>query len=208
MCVCMYVCIMYEYVCVCVCVCVCMYVCKAWARIHPALEPLPTRSILLRRPSNQSQTAGPFMSRYWLNFSIDFHGNPSTWRFISVFTTPLRNWPLSWARCIQLITRPLHLRLASICGPRSSKLYSSLRFPHQNFVCISPLINVRYMLHPSNPNSTTKSSSSTVHNSSLCLTLYCIIHTTCFGLTYRPSSGVIYKQNTQRSYWPQLELEL
>jgi hypothetical protein len=35
-----------------------------------------------------------------------------------------------------------------------------------------------------------QSSSSTVRNSSL----YYTIHTTCFGLTYRPSSGVIYKQ--------------
>jgi hypothetical protein len=39
-----------------------------------------------------------------------------------------------------------------------------------------------------------QSSCSTVRNSSLCFTLYYIIHTTCFGLTYRPSSGVIYKQ--------------
>jgi hypothetical protein len=39
-----------------------------------------------------------------------------------------------------------------------------------------------------------QSSSSTVRNSSLCYTLYYTIHTTCFGLTYRPSSGVIHKQ--------------
>jgi hypothetical protein len=38
-----------------------------------------------------------------------------------------------------------------------------------------------------------QSSSSTVRNSSLCFTLYYTIHTTCFGLNYRPSSGVIYK---------------
>jgi hypothetical protein len=37
------------------------------------------------------------------------------------------------------------------------------------------------------------SSSSTVRNSSLCFTLHYTIDTTCFGLTYRPSSGVIYK---------------
>jgi hypothetical protein len=36
-----------------------------------------------------------------------------------------------------------------------------------------------------------QSSSSTVRNCSLCFTLYYIIHTTCFGLTYRPSSGAI-----------------
>jgi hypothetical protein len=39
-----------------------------------------------------------------------------------------------------------------------------------------------------------QSSSSTICKSSLCFTLYYTIHTTCFGLTYRPSSGVIYKQ--------------
>jgi hypothetical protein len=33
------------------------------------------------------------------------------------------------------------------------------------------------------------SSSSTVCNSSLCYALYYTIHTTCFGLVYRPSSG-------------------
>jgi hypothetical protein len=39
-----------------------------------------------------------------------------------------------------------------------------------------------------------QSSSSTVRKCSLCFTIYYTIHTKCFGLTYRPSSGVIYKQ--------------
>jgi hypothetical protein len=34
-------------------------------------------------------------------------------------------------------------------------------------------------------------------------TLYYTIHSTCFGLVYRPSSGVIYKHNISKSYWPQ-----
>jgi hypothetical protein len=34
-------------------------------------------------------------------------------------------------------------------------------------------------------------------------TLYYTIHTTCFGLIYKPSSGVIYKHNISKSYWPQ-----
>jgi hypothetical protein len=79
-----------------------------------------------------------------------FYGNR---RFTRAFTRAC-DVSLSWARLIESI-RPtsyflkIHLRIVLLSTPRSSKWSISLRLPHQNPVCTSPLPHMCYVPRPS-----------------------------------------------------------
>ena len=74
------------------------------------------------------------------------------WRFITALTRA-RHLSLSWARSIQSIPlfhfSKIRFNIIFSSTPGSSKWLPSLRFPHQNRVCISSLLHTCYVPNPS-----------------------------------------------------------
>ena len=75
-----------------------------------------------------------------------------TRRFIAAITTA-RHPSQSWARSIQSMPpshcMKIHLNTRIILPSMRGSSKSFLRFPHQNPVCVSPLLHMFYMPHPS-----------------------------------------------------------